>query len=194
MPQMEVLKQDSVSISTINAGTGNKEAGITVFELTILSIMEFYSVEWSEFQVREVAEMLYADCYWFSLAELKHFALRVKKADFKPLEDYSKFAPKHIMQCATIYANDCLVARGQFNFLKHQEKPEDPNVKYVDPEVVSAGLKDFVSKLTSEINEERENEEDSARLKEERRKWIEEQGDNLNWAEFQKQFGKNKRA
>lgn len=172
MDQMEVLKQDQTAISTINAGTGTTEAGVTVFELTILSILEFYGVEWSEFQTREAAEMMHSEYYWFSLAELKHFALRVKKADFgKITQDYSRFAPKHLMQCATVYAEEALHARAQFNFLGHEPAQEDPNAEYVPIEKVKEALQSMADKWQGEIDEaNKETEAEYQRLKEQMKK------------------------
>jgi len=168
-PQLEVLKQDTVSISTINAGTGSKELGITVFEFAILCILEFYGVSWSDFQIRDAAEMLYSDCYWFSMSELKHFTIRVKKADFgKISEDYSKFAPKHLMQCSTIYCQEALYARGQYNFPKQSPVQEVPEENLID---VTGKLKEWAEALEADVRSQKaEAEAEYQRLKEKLRK------------------------
>lgn len=160
MTQMEVHNIKSPEISTINRGTGSKESGILMVNILLLELLEFQGVEWSKLQVRECAEMIYSECYWFTVSEFKHFILKIKRADFECLKDYSRFAPKHLMQCSKEYIPECLAVREQQEYHnKRQIQQPDQGVEYVPSEKVTEALKELVGQMQSDIKQEQEADE-----------------------------------
>lgn len=114
--QMEILSKPTPELSTVNRGTGSKENGILIFETIILMILEFYGLEWSALQIRECAEMGFAEYYWLQVGELKHFVLKAKQGDFRDEKDFSRLTPVMLMMWFKAYANESLRIR-QENYL-----------------------------------------------------------------------------
>lgn len=114
--QMEILAKPTPELSTVNRGTGSKENGITMFEIVILMVLEFYGVEWSKLQIRESAEMAFGEYYWMQLAELKHFVLKAKQGDFRGEKDFSRLTPVLFLMWLRTYGNESLRIR-QENYI-----------------------------------------------------------------------------
>jgi hypothetical protein len=80
-PPSEVLRLGTPQVSALNAGTGSKENGITVFEVLVQAIVKFYGTGWGA-QQREVAEIMHGKYYWLHLAEIRQFSMKAKAGDF----------------------------------------------------------------------------------------------------------------
>lgn len=164
---MDVVKMGLPQISTINRGQMSKEAGITVFETMILDLLEYYGVEWNPPQIRSVAELMFDEYYYWSLAELKHFILKVKRGDYGKL--FGKFSPSNIVDYASTYNSELLVARSTYR------KPEPEQTgEFVSSERIRAALGEFADKWEQNIREQKKaaNEEEKRQKEQERDKML----------------------
>lgn len=109
MVAAEIQGMKTPEISTINRGEGNKEAGISLYEFVVLGLLEFYGCEWSAVQIREAAEILFSEYYWFHIAELKHLIVRIKSGDMGKV--FGKFSPAQLMEFFSAYADESFKAR-----------------------------------------------------------------------------------
>lgn len=161
MSQTQVLSLNTPAISTVNVGQANTENGITVFEEVILQILSFGGVKWQPLQIRECAEILFSEYFWFSLAELKFFALKVKQGDtnmFKCLDEYGGITPVKMLQCAREYSFKCLDARESQDFLNKRdalvaEPTHDENgnpIVWADPAEITKTMLEFAGVFQAE--------------------------------------------
>lgn len=109
------LQTTAPAVCILNRGAADTQAGIDVFMAELVRISRFAGIGWDDFQIETAAELLYDEYYHWTFAELKHFTLRVMKADFKCQKDFTKLAPKHIMLCAAEHANAVIDARMDYN-------------------------------------------------------------------------------
>lgn len=156
MTQMEIVKIGGSAISVVNQNTGTKENGITIFECTVLDLLEFFGLEWSVNQIRGASEILFDEYYYWTLAELKHFSLKTKKGDFGKV--YGKFSPSTLMECASAYDSEILTARASYLPVVKEVEP----VEYVPQERVSEALNSFISQWEEELAKSEKKESNTA--------------------------------
>lgn len=145
---LEVVSLKQPAISSVNFGQQNTENGITIFEEIILSILDFYNVEWKPMSIRDCAEMAFSSYYHWALAELKHFTLKFKTGDFHEIYGFSKLIPEHLMKSFAAYDQELTYARGTYN---QKIKPEQRElVNPVDPERVFEALRSFKMQMMEE--------------------------------------------
>lgn len=122
-----------------------------VFETAILGLLEFFGVEWSKFQIRELSELLHGEYGYWSLVELKHFTTKVKTGEYGQL--YGKFSPAHFVQYAGEYNGDLLVERAN-HYSNHKSEPEnDEGKEYVTQERMRAVFSQFIDEWNRNIQE-----------------------------------------
>lgn len=153
---MEIVKIGGSAISVVNQNAGTKENGITIFECTVLDLLEFFGLEWSVNQIRGASEILFDEYYYWTLAELKHFSLKTKKGDFGKV--YGKFSPSTLMECASAYDSEILTARASYLPVVKEADP----VEYVPQEKVSEALNSFVSQWEAELAKSEKKEDNTA--------------------------------
>lgn len=112
-------------ISTINRGEKTTGNAIAMYEMVVLGILDFFGAEWQPVQIRECAELLFNEYYWFQVAELKHLVMKIKTGtlvmtDNKPLRVYGKFNPSLLMECFSVYADTSLKEREAAGYEKAQ--------------------------------------------------------------------------
>jgi hypothetical protein len=115
----EIISLNTPQLSTINYGTGSTENGITLIEAIIVSLLDFYGLEWSAFQIRDTAELWHQEYYWLHIAELKHFITRCKSGKFGKL--YGKFSPSVLMSWLDEYATESIEVRSS-NFIRQSDQ------------------------------------------------------------------------
>ena len=157
--QFEILKLNTPSIRAVG------EMSAVVFAYALESILKFFGVVWDTDLCYETTTLLNQYNYW-SFAELKHFVMRVKKADFKI---YGKLTPHVLMQLAKEYDNEAREARD--NYTTPKEPPKD--AKYVPREKVYEALASFAEQWQREIKQQKRKGE------EERQKQLEKYKENL---------------
>ena len=100
-----------------------KTNGVLVLQLVILEILDFMGQEWTPNQITECSELSYQEYYWFTIGELKQFAMRLKTGYFGKI--YGKFAPAHLMEFLKDYSDEMFEARADyFGKAKLQQTPE----------------------------------------------------------------------
>lgn len=109
--QFEVLAIKAPECSTICAGTNSKQNGYDMYQMVILSIINFFGVSWTAENIKECALMLYDDYYWFTLAELKHFMLMCKSLKYGKI--YGQMNPATLIDWMGQYSEESLKIREQ---------------------------------------------------------------------------------
>lgn len=143
-----MIKQGGQSVSAVNRGMGDKENGITFFECLVLELLEYYGVTWGDYPIRESCELLFAEYHWMTAAELKHFAQKLKAAQYGKM--YGNFKPAILMECFADYSADALRARAGYQQRKETKELElQPGD--VGPERVQQALKEMVEKWAEDI-------------------------------------------
>ncbi len=160
MAQLDIVKLNAPSISMLNAGTGSREAGITAFEFTILELLEYFHIEWSEYQIREVSEVLFGEYYYWSIAELKHFIMKVKAGNYGKI--YGKLAPGNVVQYAGEYNSEVLFARAGRERVKSVSLP-DASIEYLPAGKLKEGFTEFLDTWGKNLQEERQRKEEEQR-------------------------------
>lgn len=148
----QVLSIKTPEVSTICRGTGSKENGYDLYKMVILMILDFYDIDWSKDHISECAQMLYDDYYWFTLAELKHFALMCKSAKFGKV--YGKINPVTLIDWAGQYAEISLEERERSAYNKAQD--ERYNERWNTHDARKAGRTGEMY-LNAEINQIKDN-------------------------------------
>lgn len=137
-------------ISTLNRGAGSRENGLTFFKLIVLDILEFYGKEWPGSQIDSVADVLCTEYYYWSMAEAKHFAAKVKSGHYQ--DSIENISSNYIVKAALAYNSELLEARVMINDKRPQFQVEGPTVK---SERISAFFNEFISTWESNIENER---------------------------------------
>lgn len=120
MAVAEIQNLKTPEISTINRGENSTEPAITIYEFVIIGLLEFYGCEWSNGQIRETAELLFSEYYWFHIAELKHLVVNVKTGAYGKV--YGKFNPAFLMDCFAQYAEISMKERAAIAEIKSNEE------------------------------------------------------------------------
>lgn len=79
--------------------------------MVVLSLLEYYGIEWSPLQIRETAEMMFTEFYWLQIAELKHFILKAKMGEAGKMFAGRAFLPVNLMEWLKNYAQESLWIR-----------------------------------------------------------------------------------
>ena len=101
-PFAELYRMDDRGISSVNRGRNNTLVGETIFAVAIKSLVDFFGDPWTDSQLASAAEIMYSECHWFCLPELKHFTRRAKAMKFGRM--YGKFTPAVLMEWAGEYS------------------------------------------------------------------------------------------
>jgi len=121
-----------------------------VFETFLLSVIEYFGASWSEYQLREAAEMLFGEYHYWTVQELKLFSVRIKTGKFGKM--YGKISPAEIMNYAIEFNSELLQNRADKNKQKQPGDIEEEG-KYVDSRLVIEALKDLVTKMNERVME-----------------------------------------
>ena len=94
--------------------------GITVFNAQFTSLVEFIGAAMRPEQITECAQLAYEEYYWFTLAELKQFILRVKTGVYTSHKNFSALV---LMEFLKQYADERLEHRyNHYSQLKPQPR------------------------------------------------------------------------
>lgn len=153
---------DDRGISIVNRGRNNTLVGETIFAGAIKSLVDFFGDPWTDSQVASAAEIMYSECHWFCLPELKHFTRRAKAMKFGKI--YGKFTPAVLMEWAGEYSAQAWQEREPYFRAKagktNWQEPAEP----VSAEKIAALCKRLAVALTRE-KEAQEKEDISRRQK-----------------------------
>lgn len=156
---VEVLKLETPQLCRMGKLDGEM-FGITIFRGLIADLVGYMGASWSPDQCDECGQLAYEECYWFFLAELKQFILRVKTGVYK---SHKNFSPAIFMEFLQEYAAEMHEIRGQYY---GQSKKSD----WVEPEnPVADELFNQVMAEITQWHEEMKNEEEQDREKEKQR-------------------------
>lgn len=144
---LEIFKLQTPSISSLNAGTGDVENGITTYEFAILGLLEYFGEEWHD-RIRDVAETMFSEYHYWTFADLKHFIAKVKGGSFGKI--YGKFSPAHFIEFAQQYENERALA---FSSFSPKKEPEPTGIEYVSKERMNEAFKDFISQWIENIQD-----------------------------------------
>jgi hypothetical protein len=117
--QMKELQQQILNLK--KTGTFTCQNGVMLFEIAVVSILEFYGVEWSDRQIEEAAQELYQNYNWLQMAELKLFVAYVKNGVYGR-KDFRKLAPFLLLQWVDEFATNSLGIREQKAIIKANEE------------------------------------------------------------------------
>ena len=149
----EVYALGTPEICVINKGEANTENGITVFEETIVNILDYFNVEWKLMQIRECAEIAFSEYYWLQFAELKQFVLKLKAGDYREVYSLTKIAPDSLLKCLSLYASEAMDLRMSLELHTKKDKwvePENP----VDPKKVDEFFSSFATVIQKEVQDD----------------------------------------
>jgi hypothetical protein len=130
-PFSDIYKHDNTAISIVNKGMGNKDLGISIFQACMISILEFVGAEWKETQLNDAATIFFDECYWFTFAELKHFAKRAKSMKLGGGKIYGAFTPATFMEWVAEYSEQAFYERSKYfpsisNRINGWTEPQNP--------------------------------------------------------------------
>lgn len=165
---VEIFKQNTPAISTIGErGPAAKALGIEIFKAQVISIIEFFGVDWSDEQIQDVAELSYDEHFWLSLAELKLFVKKVKAGKY---QSNKNFNPPIFMEFINTFSNEIISERGAY--FGQQKK----DTTWVEPEnpVSDAKFAQLISEVSEWVSGERKGQEEAEELKR-KRVWEENQ-------------------
>ena len=147
-PFIELYKMDDRGISTVNRGSHSTIAGEAIFAGAITNLVDFFGDPWTDSQVAAAAEIMYSECHWFCLPELKHFTRRAKAMKFGKI--YGKFTPAVLMEWACAYSAQAWEEREPYFRTKANktawQEPENP----VPAEKIAELCREFAAVLTAE--------------------------------------------
>jgi len=103
--------------------------GVNVYVAGITSIVKFIGADWNADQIFECAELAYQECYWFSLAELKHFIVRIKTGVYR---SHKNFSPSVFMEFLQEYSGEALAGRGEY-YGQAKPAPRRKQILSIDP-------------------------------------------------------------
>lgn len=107
---VDVIKMGLPPISTFNKGQLTRDNGIEVFELCVIDILTFYGAEkWNHVQIRKISELLFANYYHWSFAELKLFLHNLQSGMYGKM--YGAISPAYITEAALTFNTDLIEAR-----------------------------------------------------------------------------------
>jgi len=152
-PFAELYKMDDRGISTVNRGRNNTLVGETIFAGAIKSLVDFFGDPWTDSQLAGTAEIMYSECHWFCLPELKHFTRRAKAMKFGRM--YGRFTPAVLMEWASEYSAQAWLEREPYFRTKasktNWQQPEHP----VSAEKIAELCKSLAAALTAEKEAQR---------------------------------------
>ncbi len=125
-----------------------REAGNTIvpkfqIALRVMVISAFFSKEWDIDTAKAVAEEIYSEYHWITMAELKLFEKRVINGHFG--KQYNAFSPQILLQHLNDFTAELLEAR-EYHFGMSKKvalpPPAEENAKeYVSPERMSSAFR-----------------------------------------------------
>lgn len=125
-PPSEILSKGTQQLSELGKLPDGRMFGATLFKDVIISIIEFYGETWSDQMILQAATIAYNEAYWFTLAELKQFALKVKGG----AGEYSSnknLKPPILLQFLDAYMTERLTERaGKFDERKRATISTEP--------------------------------------------------------------------
>lgn len=139
-------------ISSLNRGFKGPENGVTFFKLLVLDILDFYGKDWIGKQIDSVAETLFSEYYYWTLAEAKHFISKLKAGHFQ--ESIENISSNYITKAAGTYDAELLEARKLIHDKKVEIKEKEGHGEWVDPEKVFETVGEFTKKLRDNIEKE----------------------------------------
>lgn len=114
---VELYKMNTPTISELVKGEGKKDKGVAVFAAMVLRLVQFFGGTWTKEQIMECAQVCYDEWYYFTFAELGHFAQRAKAGKFKIGDRaliYGPFSPSTLIDWLTTYAAETDEKRGAY--------------------------------------------------------------------------------
>lgn len=158
------MKADTTSVEVLQLGTPQlcqlgqpgqsaQTVGTLVFNIQIDLLLQFMGVadKWNDVMLDECAELAYAECYWFSLAELKQFTHRVKTGHYT---SHKNLTPAVLMEFLQIYSAEMMKARGDYygkskvtTWQPPDEQAPDPKDRPVSDAAMAEAMKQLMQAL-----------------------------------------------
>lgn len=174
----QVQSLPSVSLATLNQGTGSKQNSRIALGVMLVSILEFFGAEWNDSQCEDVTDILNSEYCWITFAEIKLFSLQAKMGKFNvkgwkkndgDLDEwdgkiYGKFAPMNFIKWIERFAIDLNFERSKAFLEKNVIKSDRdlpktdrdliPEKDLVSSERISESFGDLIKKMTEHQNQE----------------------------------------
>lgn len=133
-PPSEILSKGLQQLSEFGRLPDGRMYGAALFKDVIISIVEFYGETWSDPMILQAATIAYNEAYWFTLAELKQFALKVKGGSGE-YSSNKNLKPPILLQFLDTYMTERLTERaGKFDERKRAttttEEPTEDEERY----------------------------------------------------------------
>lgn len=138
--------------------------GIAVFQAQIINLIEFMGICWSELQISDCGQLAYEQYYWFTLAELKQFILRVKTSHYTSNKNFS---PLVLMDFLNQYAEERKQARYEHYSQQAPKVQFDPEAKPLTDEQMTqltSSITDIARRMGEPVKSI-ESEEDYQRIR-----------------------------
>ena len=128
---VQVVAMGGASLSTMGTFEGVK-VGLLAFGDMFTAIVSYLDLNWNSpiDKIRELSKMAYAEYYWFTTAEIKHFSLKVKSGHYQSNKNLSA---ADLYRFLSDYASELLFERAQQHGVKkpQQKNKPDPDIKKV---------------------------------------------------------------
>jgi len=130
---LQVVAIKGAQLSTMGTFEGVK-VGLLAFGDVFTGIVDYLCLNWNntKSKILELSTMAYNEYYFFSIAEIKHFSLKMKSGEY---QSNKNLTPADLYRFLTDYANQVLFERGQqFGMQKPKKSRPAPDAKKV-PEI-----------------------------------------------------------
>lgn len=130
---LQVVAMKGAQLSTMGTFEGVK-VGLLAFGDVFTGIVDYLCLNWNnpKSKILELSTMAYNEYYFFSIAEIKHFSLKMKSGEY---QSNKNLTPADLYRFLTDYANQVLFERAQqFGMQKPKKSRPVPDAKKV-PEI-----------------------------------------------------------